>query len=245
MIAELRAKARRVGGRLTEAGRQHGARGLGVEVGRLGRRAVVLPGIVVVEAIYDWRTGVRTRGVVRRTEQVVDLSVGKDPMYYQPAHPLLWRRLHRTLPIDRSRTTFVDIGAGRGRAVLLAAQTGFRRSVGIELDPGFAAEARANIERWLARHEDRDPGREVIVEQGDAAGYELPPGPLLIWLYNPFGPTTMRHVLDRICSRPDDGREPVFVAYVNPVHREVFEEYPRLVVHSHGRGWVVYRLATG
>ena len=56
-----------------------------------------------------------------------------------------WRALAQH-PVER--TAFVDIGAGKGRAMLLAAEMPFRRIVGVELHPQLAAVARRNLETW-------------------------------------------------------------------------------------------------
>ena len=42
-------------------------------------------------------------------------------------------------PHDIEEYTFLDVGAGKGRAMLTASQHPFRQVVGIELNPGLAA----------------------------------------------------------------------------------------------------------
>src|SRR5580658_10087482 len=49
------------------------------------------------------------------------------------------RRWRETLPSSASRLeayTFVDVGAGKGRTLLLAAELPFRRVIGVELNEG-------------------------------------------------------------------------------------------------------------
>ena len=46
--------------------------------------------------------------------------------------------------------SFIDVGAGMGRAVLLAAELPFRRVVGVELNPTLARIARKNLTAWRA-----------------------------------------------------------------------------------------------
>ena len=151
-------------------------------------------------------------------------------------------RLHSTIPIERGSATFVDLGSGRGRAVILAAEMGFRRVVGVELDAHLVQEAQENLRRWQLRRPPCHPGQEVVLVQGDAALYRPPGGPLVIWMFNPFGATTLRHVLNDLCDgrRSTDG--PVFLAYFNPVHESVLREFPAVTLHSRGRRWAVYRL---
>jgi SAM-dependent methyltransferase len=237
--------AARIGRRITAAKERSGLGGIAREAAHLLRRAAVLPLVLAVERVFDWRMGVRTRGLLLHEAALAPLSIGGDPVRYEPVDLLPWRRLHATMPIARSSATFVDLGAGRGRAVVLAAEMGFRRVVGVELDAQLVQEARENIRRWRSRRTPRRPGQEVVIVQGDAARYRPPGGPLVIWLFNPFGPTTLRLVLRRLCDARRTTADPVFLAYFNPVHESVLAEFPALVPHARGRRWAVYRLDRG
>ena len=87
---------------------------------------------------------------------------------------------------------FVDLGCGKGRAVLLASERPFRSVTGVELHPGLAAIARRNAE--VMRSSGAVLG-VVNVICGDATEFLYPPGPLLVFLYNPFGSAVLRAVL--------------------------------------------------
>ena len=50
-------------------------------------------------------------------------------------------------------------------------------------------------------------------------------------------------MLDQVCGAPRPPAEPVFLAYLNPVHSDVAEEYPQLTLHSREKRWAVYRLS--
>ncbi len=81
----------------------------------------------------------------------------------------------------------------------------------------------------------------MTVVHADAATYPLPEGALVVFMVNPFGDETLRRVLDQVVARR--GRGDVVVVYFNPVHADVFDDYPALSVHEQGADWVVYRLA--
>jgi predicted RNA methylase len=88
--------------------------------------------------------------------------------------------------------SFIDVGAGMGRAMLLAAELPFRQVVGVELNPTLARIARKNLTVWRASGRARAPMRLVC---RDAAEFRLPEGPCLAFLFNPFGAPVMRRVL--------------------------------------------------
>jgi SAM-dependent methyltransferase len=235
-------KLSRAGERLAAA-RRDGLRHLPVEAARLTKEFARAPLALGAEYLFDVRRGVRTRGFVRNESALSRLSVGGDGNYYQPIGLSPLRRLVATIPVEPATATFVDLGAGRGRAVLLAAELGFGRVLGIELDPDLAAEGAENVRRWRTgrrgRHSD---GQVVDVVAGDAAGFTPPDGPLVIALFNSFGATTLKLLLGRLCEEQRGDAAPLFLAYINPVHEDTFEEFPRLVPHSRAPGWTVFRL---
>jgi SAM-dependent methyltransferase len=236
-------KLSRAGQRVVAARRRHGIRGLGTELARLLGEFSRVPPALAAEYLFDVRRHVRTRGFVRNELTLARLSVGGDSHYYQPIGLSPLRRLVGTVPVEPATTTFLDLGAGRGRAVILAAELGFGHVVGVELDADLAAEGNENLRRWRAgRHGRSFVGQTVEIVQGDAATCPLPKGPLLIALFNPFGPTTLRLLLEHLCVQRPGTTDPVYFAYINPVHEKTFEAFPRLVPHSRAPGWSVFRL---
>jgi SAM-dependent methyltransferase len=107
--------------------------------------------------------------------------------------------------------TFVDLGAGKGRALLLAARHGFKRVVGVEFARQLVDVAQRNIRAagsWVAE-------RTSIV-QHDAGTYELPHEPVVLFMYNPFGARTMAAVAQRTRASFERSPRPLHVVYVVP-----------------------------
>ena len=96
------------------------------------------------------------------------------------------RRWRETLPAMSGRIeayTLVDVGAGKGRALLLAAELPFQKVIGVELCAELSGIAQNNVAQWIrvAR-----PKTRIRVVQQDAAKFRWPRTPLLVYLYNPF-----------------------------------------------------------
>jgi SAM-dependent methyltransferase len=200
-------------------------------------------GAYLLETAVDLKLGTTTRGMVRN-ERVLTASAGADGHVYQPVPVRKFRRILAASTLRPGDTTFLDLGAGRGRALLLAADAGFRRVIGIELDPGLAADARRN----LARHAQRRSAEAGSVPTSsvlchDAADVVLPPGPVLVFVYNSFGPWTLRRVLERIEESVRHDPRLVQLAYHNPVHAEVVEARPAFVRTAGGRDWALFTVA--
>ncbi len=97
---------------------------------------------------------------------------------------------------------FVDLGCGKGRALLVASEHPFREVAGVELNGGLVAIAEANVRQWTAGEKAICP---VTVTCGDATEFTLPDGPCLVFLYNPFTAPVVRAVLDALAKRMGGG----------------------------------------
>lgn len=163
-----------------------------------GRR---LPGLTVADGLmkhpFDATYGVRTSGLVagrhlksgHRNDRYATAYYGVAPSVFAA----LVRRWKRTRPAMRIEDfTFVDLGAGMGRAVLLAAEMPFREVIGVELHPTLARIARRNLTKWRALGRVRTKTRVVC---RDAVEFKLPAGPCLVFLFNPFGAPVLRRLL--------------------------------------------------
>jgi hypothetical protein len=132
-----------------------------------------------------------------------------------------WRETSGTA--DVSEYTFVDIGSGKGRAMMLASELPFREMVGVELNASLHQAAEKNLEMWHESGRALSPMRLV---QGDALGLSLPEGRLLIFMYNPFIAPMMRRLLARVEAAAGDRRGEIDLLYVVPQQEDVFAEFP-------------------
>ena len=138
-----------------------------------------------------------------------------DSNYYSALdYPLLWRYLAE-IELKPDDVAF-EIGCGLGRALCAIARWRVRKVVGVEFSERLAVRARENVARLRGR---RSP---VEVLAADAAFVDYTEG-TVFYLFNPFGPTTMQIVLDRIHESVRSNPRRVRLLYVNPVHEDVFE----------------------
>ena len=120
-------------------------------------------------------------------------------------------------------TAFIDIGAGKGRAMLLATELPFRRILGVELDPALAQTAKRNLALWQPIH----AGPAMRLEQADALRLRLPAGPCLLFLFNPFDAVIMDRLLQRLLHHFRQRPGELDILYVNDEQRDVLQqEYP-------------------
>jgi SAM-dependent methyltransferase len=179
---------------------------------RLGRPAEKDP--------LDATLGVETSEIREVGSLDIDSPNVVHAVRYQPSYASIVRRSLQGCGIDYPEFVFIDFGCGKGRVMLLAAEFGFRRIVGVEFSPELCRIARENI--TAAR--DRLGGcRDLRVMLGDAAAFELPDDPLVCYFYNPFGEPVLREVLANIERSLARTPRPIVIIYVDPVHRRVLD----------------------
>jgi len=144
----------------------------------------------------------------------------------------LLNRWRRTRPAAIEQTTFVDIGAGMGRAVLLAAELPFRQVVGVELHPALVRVARRNLSHWRRAGRTRSSVRMVA---GDAVDFAFPPGPCVAFLFNPFGAVVMRRWLRATVSAFANRSGELDILYINNEQEGVFEQQRDILDRGNAR----------
>jgi SAM-dependent methyltransferase len=166
------------------------------------------------DAEYDWDYRVNTTsGAVGWRERL--LGVFHSP--YQPTEPSLFREmldtLQRITTLNFGEFTFVDLGSGKGRTLLMAADYPFRRVVGVELLPALNQIAQQNLADYKS---DSQQCFALEAVCADATTFPLPAGALVIYLFNPFPVTGLRSALANLEKTLADNPRPAFVIYHNP-----------------------------
>ena len=169
---------------------------------------------------FDLKYGTDTAGYLRPNE----IASGgiHDAMNngYSAVAPSVFReacrRWRESLPSSAASVaayTFVDIGSGKGRALLLATELPFRKVVGVELNPELARIARQNGGIWkrVAR-----PQSSIYVLQQDAMRFQWPHLPLLVFLNNPFECELVGRLAEKLSAIGTRGPGLIDLIYVNP-----------------------------
>ena len=145
--------------------------------------------------------------------------------------PSLLRRLN----LDWSSFTYLDIGAGKGKTLLMAAELPFAKVVGVEISEKLVEVARKN----LSRHRNftlKCKNIEILLQ--DASTYEFPPVPLVIYSLNTFPPPIMKVVLENLKrSVEENPRDVYFISNpAPPPIEQLFKESGRFALVDSTRG---------
>jgi SAM-dependent methyltransferase len=180
---------------------------------------------------FDREHGTDTSGLIPGEVIIEGTGAKLDELtaYYGIAPSILERFLdhwlQRTAPQPIEHTVFLDVGAGKGRAMLLASRFPFLRVEGVELNETLAKIAAANIALWQhdATAEALAP---ITLHHADATRLPLPAEPTLAFLFHPFEKPVLRrflkHVEDSVAANP----RPVDLLYANAEHGSLLDQHP-------------------
>lgn len=168
---------------------------------------------------FDQRFGVETAGNVHLGALRIDSANWIHGQQYEPIASPDFQSLLASTGMDIPSATFVDLGSGKGRAVLLATRLPFKSVVGVEFSEELNLIAAENLRRFPST--ERRCGKAVLLP-GDAANFTFPAGPLVIYMYNPFGIPVMQNVVANLRAAYRADPRPIVVLYFTPLHAELW-----------------------
>lgn len=110
-------------------------------------------------------------------------------------------------------TTFLDVGCGRGRVLVMAAAYGFKNIIGIDFSQRLCDQA-ASVCKDLP----------VTITCADARMYEIPDTVGVIFLFNPFDAAIMSEFILRVSESLLRKKRPLTVLYANPQCKDLWLE---------------------
>lgn len=169
---------------------------------------------------FDWRHRVRTCGTAELKGLTIAGANANHGVFYHPSHPKFLFEVLGALDIDYSRYSFVDLGSGKGRVLLVASEFPFLVIVGVEFARELHEVASENIRRYRSNSQ---KCKQVQSLHADATEFEFPTGPLVLYLANPFGPgvlvPVLRNLQKSLVANPRDG----ILIYTAAFHGQLVE----------------------
>jgi histone methylation protein DOT1 len=164
----------------------------------------------------DWRLGILTRGIVPTDKP--------GAVHYATVGYNETRKVLRRLDL-KPADTFVDVGAGKGRVLCLAAQHKVQEAIGLEHAPELAQIARRNVSQMRGRQS----AAKVCVEAAEDFDYS---SVTVLYFFAPFQPYVTDAVLRKLAT--DSAGRPLRLAFVmeSQEQRAVFLEHKWLECYA-------------
>lgn len=157
---------------------------------------------------------------------------------YQPSEPELFKEMLASVPDTVDGYTFIDLGSGKGRTLLMASGYPFRRIIGVELLGELNTIAVENIARY---HNVEQQCFVFETHAADARRFAFPAEPTLLYLFNPFPRHVWREVLANLHASLRNFPRPVYLIYHNPVHQDILAAESWLVPIARTHQFILYQ----
>ena len=187
------------------------------------------------DAEYDWDYRVDTTSA---TVGWRERLLGEFHSAYQPTEPAFFKEMMGSLNIDFQEFTFIDVGSGKGRVLLMAADYPFRRILGIELLPALDRVAQENLSAY-----ESDSQKCFAVEAvcGDAREFNFPNGPIVLYLFNPLPERALIEVMANLDRSLSEHPRMVYVIYHNPLLEHVLAKNPSFTKIGGSHQYSIFR----
>ena len=166
------------------------------------------------DAEFDWEHRVDTTSALVGWRERL-LGVFHSP--YQPTESALFHEMIGAMcarpGFDFRDFVFVDLGSGKGRTLLMAADYPFRRIVGVELLPVLNRAALENLSKY---RNDSQKCFDIESICADATEFEFPDEATVLFLFNPFPEAGLRRVVANLERSLREHPRRAYVLYHNP-----------------------------
>jgi SAM-dependent methyltransferase len=173
----------------------------------------------IEDSFFDRRFGTETRRVVYSEQLEAGLTNRAHAGCYQATKARPFLSLLRRLQFPDG-STFVDLGSGKGKVLLLAAQQQFKRVVGIEFSPSLCNQARKNIEIFRGKVRNLTP---IEVFEEDVTQHALRGDENVFFLYYPFDAVILGQFLENIRRSVAAHPRQIWLIYNVPAHADVLD----------------------
>lgn len=176
-------------------------------------------GEALIDEVYNNTSRLRVGGFYDPEQCPDDLPNKEFANFYQPVRFRPFLKLFKNLGIT-PRGRFVDIGSGKGKALILAAQLGFKKVRGIELFEELNVDARKNIQKFKTSNKNY---QDVVfdIQTMDGGQYDLESDDYFIFLNDPFSDEVMSSFVDKIIESYKRAPREMYVVYKNNNQRHL------------------------
>ena len=205
--------------------------------------SAILKFLVRREPDFDRKYGTITNDWVEVADGEVPEEAFSTAVRYVPSKAEVIRHICRHLPIQLEEFTFIDMGSGRGKALMIASDFPFQKIIGVEISPQHHRIAEENIAIYQSPKQ-RCTDIEAVC--ANALTYEFPKAPLVLYLYQPFGGPILQGMLQNVKDAIGDDWE-CLLCFAAPYHNQdiiqdsgYFEFVEQTHAFSSEDSWILY-----
>jgi hypothetical protein len=191
---------------------------------------------------FDARFGTDTSAPVFERDQKTSVH------FYVPTTASVIYEILSSIPLQPNKLVFVDMGSGKGRALLVASEFPFAKIVGIELSDNLQRIAEENVKRYKPASQQC---AAFELKCMDALDYSYGDEPFVLFLFDPFGREILQNIITNLEASLRARPREAYVVYVYPQYDDLLQKSSVLHrVRAGGPRWqpwsqyVVYAAST-
>ncbi|WKZ47456.1 MAG: hypothetical protein QY306_16710 [Anaerolineales bacterium] len=194
---------------------------------------------VVSDLLFDWRYQIDTINTAQLDTLEIDSKNKSVGNYYEGTNAYIFQKMISRAEVDPSKSCFVDFGSGKGKAMFMAAERGFRRIIGVEFSIELVEINRKNLEIFKQKTKSKV---EFEILHMDASEYAIPADANLLFFSNPFNEALTAKVIGNILKSYEQAPREIWVVHLHPQGNMAFANHPRFKIVHEAREGFVFRL---
>jgi len=194
---------------------------------------------VVSDLVFDLKYRVDTVNTVMLDELEIDSPNKVHGRYYEGTNAHVFKKIFSHVKIDAPNSCLIDFGSGKGKAMFLAAERGFRKVIGVEFSGELVGICRRNLEIFKRRSKSKT---EFEIVHMDAAEYEIPAEANLLFFSNPFDETLIGMVIENIRKSLKKAPREIVVVHLFPQGNMAFAGHPLFRLEYEAKDGFIFRL---
>jgi hypothetical protein len=187
---------------------------------------------------FDLRHGTDTSGIIEPWALDIPADMVAHAVRYQTGIVEVFLDILNSLSISYEEFLFIDLGSGKGRALLLASHFPFKGIIGVELSANLHRIAGRNIQIY---RDELQQCHKIQSVCANAVNYEIPYEKIVFYLFNPFDEYVMCAALSNIEDSIHRYPRDIYIAYLKPVYRDVFDRAAFLQIAKETARYVIYK----
>lgn len=172
------------------------------------RHRIYIPFLNLIDHMKDKYRKISTQKYIELEDLGISKKIGS--RYESISYSKL--KLLSLFSLNEGFSSFLDIGCGLGRPIIVAGESGYKKLYGVDVSSSLIDICKKNI---------KTIGLKAELECSDIDNYDLPSGKLCIFLFNPFGKEKIQDLIDKVKNRNQD----TLILYHNPKHSNLFPNH--------------------
>jgi 16S rRNA G966 N2-methylase RsmD len=164
---------------------------------------------------FDRNNNITTAGTIYQTDLGMNNKNQIHALQYRGSDFLFFNNALSFLKINFNDYTFIDFGAGKGKALFLASAYSFKKIIGIEFSEELNAVAQENIRQFKKDN--------IEAYCMDVVDYKIPEESLVCYFYNPFDEYIMAKVISNIRQAYNLYKKNIVIVYTESQFHDLFD----------------------